>query len=63
MKDLGFIFLFITLIGVFLGVILGSSLESHKNKREAIEAGCAKYVINEKTGASRFIYITNSLVK
>ena len=39
MKYLGSIFLFIALIGVLLGVILGSHLESYKNKREAIEAG------------------------
>jgi len=63
--DIAVIILLALAVGLCIGIVAGSNLERAKMKREAIEAGYAKYVCNEKTGKTIFIYInnTNSLGK
>jgi hypothetical protein len=50
----------IMIIGTSGGLVIGSKLEEERMKKKAIDAGCAKYICNEKTGQSFFIYVRNT---
>jgi len=44
------------LVGMFVGNVAGILSQTSKMHREAIEAGFAKYICNEKTGELIFTY-------
>jgi hypothetical protein len=50
--------LFLTLIiGMALGGFVASGLQNSYCQKQAIEAGVAKFVVDEKTGVTQFKYI------
>ena len=56
---------FFLIIGILLGIIIGSSLEQNKWRELAIKAGSAEYVCDKETGKTTFTFIsvTNSINK
>jgi len=48
------------LVGMFVGNVIGVIDQTKKMHKEAVEAGCAKYICNEKNGKSFFTYIRNT---
>jgi hypothetical protein len=50
-----------SLCGFLIGASLIDSLTCRNMQQNAIKAGCAKFICNEKTGESTFTYITNSI--
>jgi hypothetical protein len=58
-SDVAFLVFAVLLVGYILGSIISTALLTQKMHKEAVEAGCAKYICNEKN-KSFFTYIRNT---
>lgn len=55
--------IFILVVGLIIGGIIGSYATNERKKKQAINAGVAIYTVDNKTGDTTFIYLspTNNL--
>jgi len=61
--DTGILCIFSAIISFVLGIGISGNIQIQKDMKAAIDAGVGKYIVNEKTGATTFTFITNNLTK
>lgn len=52
----------VTVAAIFIfGVLTGKRVGLRQSELNAIAAGVAKFIVDERTGATQFVFITNSI--